>query len=110
MSNIEAATILRRQLKHYDECFMEAEGAWKSEPRPIVGMLRWCKRVRDMFDAFNGTHSDVTGYIDESLALVPMLYGVDVLGHSELWSRRVNTRRGRFNVAVRKTTFKNHRD
>ena len=102
--------MLRRQLKVYDDRFLEAECAWDSEPSlPLaMSMLRWCKRIRDMFDAADGTHSDVTGYVDEQLALVPMRCRVDVLGHSELWSARVRLWRERFNGSLRQTTFENH--
>lgn len=91
--------MLRQRLKEYDRQFDNAEVLWSRTENfdTAVHMLHWCKRVRDMFDSSNGTHSDITGYVDEQLALVPMLCRVDVWDHNEKWASRVQLWRKRFN-------------
>ena len=91
-------SMLRRQLKDLDAEYAYLERCWVASPRfeLAVVALRWCKRKRDMFDSADGSHSNITGYVSEHLALTPMVCRVDVLGHVEKWEERVRVWRARF--------------
>lgn len=90
--------MLRRQLKELDAEYAHMERCWSAKHRVELAVvaLKWCKRNRDMFDSADGSHSDLTGYISESVALTPMLCRVDVLGHVDKWEERVRVWRARF--------------
>ena len=86
--------MLRRQLTEYDRIYECYEREWCESPNFNMAfeMLKWCKRIRDMFG------SPDTNHLDERLVFEPMVCRVDVVSHVETWTIRVRIWRERFNL------------
>ena len=86
--------MLRNQLKKYNSEYNELEKQWMQQPSHLMAWatLKWCKKIRDMFDA-PGTFGP-----DEVAVMEPMVCRVDVLGHYSEWSQHVCTWRKRFHT------------
>ena len=85
--------MLRNQLKRFYSEYTELEQEWLREASHVLAWstLKWCKKIRDMFD------SPGTFELDEVAAMEPMKFRVDVLGHCKDWQQHVCVWRERFN-------------